>query len=921
MGSNQSEFGNDDGATMFFFATDGTKLYDYTQCEPENRDGCRGLKLFFESKDYIVPFNGNYSQFIHGWNGNIYGFTFNDFKQEIDDGNPVLIHTENHTMIGFGYDDSSGNETIYFRNTWDFSYDEMTWGGIYQGSPHLGITVVHLEPIQLTVSPEMRTVGLPSGSTTFFVDISGSTSSTWTAEVVLGQDWMQITSGSSGVGNGVITVHYDELTDPNVSRFGEIVVTCPEATYGSPASGIVMQLDATNVHPGESIQAAIDNALSGVVITVHPGIYVENIIIDNKDITVESLEGPQNTIIQGVTGTEASSVVTFLGDFCDGAWLKGFTLKGGVGSDFGDDPVLFGGGIYCHNAGPTLENLLITDNTTHRGGGLACNNGSSPTLLNVTITNNHATTPGNCGYAGAIHCEVDCHPVLLNTIVYDNTSDLYSETEIYFYQHGVPNSITIDYSDIKNGQEGIETNENGDVIWGEGNTDENPFFCELEEYKFWLQETSPCIDTGHPAIFDDDDTRSDMGCYPSLTDIKKCKGSHWNWVSFPRLTRSGDDPVSAPPVLQQFTDWPIPLTLTLNDIEKLSFDDGIWYPLDYLIKSSTGYKLRLGTEGLHYLPLEGSRLAEDHQIDLYANQNNCIGYWLPNTQMSDVAFGEQHWGKIRTIKAEDYYYSDMQQNRVDPTNPVSWNPIPMEYGKGYIVRVHEDIIDFQWHNSNQSTPAETKIKVECFSFMNRADYEVIDIIDIPADIIEIGVFEDSICVGAVAVKDSSEQILVYSDNANRDPVPFTFEIVNSRSLHSPIKNYEVFNRLTGMFEPGIIISGMQEYSIVKLGEEGEPGNNVPLLSKIELHGNYPNPFNPETTISFSLPAKMDITLTVYNIKGQKVKTLIKGFLEKGNHKVIWNGIDEDNNSVASGIYFCKLKTGGKEISRKMLLLK
>ena len=926
MGSNQSEFGNDDGATMFFFATNGSKLYDYILCQPQNRDGCHGLKLFFESKDYIVPYNGNYTQHIQGWNSNIFGFTFNDFKQEIDNGHPLLIHIEDHTMIGFGYNDSYGDETIYFRNTWDFSYDEMTWGGNYQGSPLIGVTVIHLEPIQLTVTPQMRTVGLPSSSTTFFVDISGSTSSTWTAEVAIGQDWMQITSGGSGVGNGVITVNYDELIVPPESRVGEIVVTCLEATSGSPASGIVMQQDATNVHPGQSIQAAIDMASSGVVITVHPGTYEENIIFDNKDITVESLEGPQNTIIQGVTGTDASSVVTFLGDFCDGAWLKGFTLKGGVGYEFGDDIVHYGGGIYCSNASPFLENLLITDNTTHRGGGLACYDRSSPTLLNVTITNNHATNSGNNGCGGAIHCEFNSHPVLLNTILYDNTSDLQSE-EIYFDDSGAPCSITIDYSDIKGGQDGIVTNNNGEVIWGDGNTDENPFFCELEEYKFWLQETSPCIDTGDPAIFDDDLTRSDMGCYPSTTDIKKCKGAHWNWVSFPRLTRNGDDPVSAPPVLQQFTDWPIPLTLTLNDIEELSFDDGIWYPQDYLIQSSTGYKLHLGTEGLHYLPLEGSRLAEAHQINLYANQNNCIGYWLPNTQMSDVAFGE-HWDKIRTIKAEDYYYSDMQQNRVDPTNPVSWNPIPMEYGKGYIVRVHEDIIGFQWYNSNQSIPAEPKSKVQFFSFMNRADYEVIDVIGIPEDVIEIGVFEDSIGVGAVVVKDSSEQILVYSDYANRDPVPFTFEIVNSRSLHSPIKNYEVFNRLTGMFEPGIIISGMQEYSIVKLGEEGEPGNNVPLLSKIELHGNYPNPFNPsgagrspETTISFSLPAKMDITLTVYNIKGQKVKTLIKGFLEKGNHKVIWNGIDEDNNSVASGIYFCKLKTGGKEISRKMLLLK
>jgi flagellar hook assembly protein FlgD len=88
-----------------------------------------------------------------------------------------------------------------------------------------------------------------------------------------------------------------------------------------------------------------------------------------------------------------------------------------------------------------------------------------------------------------------------------------------------------------------------------------------------------------------------------------------------------------------------------------------------------------------------------------------------------------------------------------------------------------------------------------------------------------------------------------------------------------------------------------------------------------LYANYPNPFNPTTTISFSLPAEENIEVAIYNIKGQKVKTLYSGIAEEGKHTVIWNGKDENEKSVSSGIYFYKLKAGKQEMTRKMLLLK
>ncbi|MCK4653419.1 MAG: T9SS type A sorting domain-containing protein, partial [Candidatus Cloacimonetes bacterium] len=85
--------------------------------------------------------------------------------------------------------------------------------------------------------------------------------------------------------------------------------------------------------------------------------------------------------------------------------------------------------------------------------------------------------------------------------------------------------------------------------------------------------------------------------------------------------------------------------------------------------------------------------------------------------------------------------------------------------------------------------------------------------------------------------------------------------------------------------------------------------------------NYPNPFNPETTISYELSENGKVNLSIYNIKGQKVNTLVNEVLPAGEHSAIWNGNDSNGNRVGSGIYFYKLRAGDYREVRKMVLLK
>ena len=111
-----------------------------------------------------------------------------------------------------------------------------------------------------------------------------------------------------------------------------------------------------------------------------------------------------------------------------------------------------------------------------------------------------------------------------------------------------------------------------------------------------------------------------------------------------------------------------------------------------------------------------------------------------------------------------------------------------------------------------------------------------------------------------------------------------------------------------------------KHNILRLYTDEEQ-DIVPEIDRTVLYSNYPNPFNPTTHITFSIPKEGKVNLSVYNIKGQLVKTLVNRRIISGSHIVNWNGQDNAGKRVSSGVYFYKLKTAEKEISKKMLLLK
>jgi hypothetical protein len=99
-------------------------------------------------------------------------------------------------------------------------------------------------------------------------------------------------------------------------------------------------------------------------------------------------------------------------------------------------------------------------------------------------------------------------------------------------------------------------------------------------------------------------------------------------------------------------------------------------------------------------------------------------------------------------------------------------------------------------------------------------------------------------------------------------------------------------------------------------------NSTELMpTQYELYQSYPNPSNPQTTISYALPKNCYVTLTIYNMLGQEVRTLVNEFQTEGYKSVVWDGKDNWDKSVPSGVYVCKMSADKFTQSHKLSLLK
>lgn len=463
-----------------------------------------------------------------------------------------------------------------------------------------------------------------------------------------------------------------------------------------------------------------------------------------------------------------------------------------------------------------------------------------------------------------------------------------------------------------------------------------------EDYSlYWntnLNDSSPCINTGDidPDMDgrdyredednrDPDNSRLDIGYTPHLFTDRDFKyyNDGWHWDSFPRLDRDVNGEENIVSILNDIIPFNFSnFWLSYENGTPLYYSNNQWNPsTGYDINSTSLYKSKLAPEESRELAVLGTRLSESHTLSETINANTWywIGYWLPEDQnIYDALY--DYWNDVSAVFAEDWAFSKQQRGiEIGGPIPPIWSPggKTMEYGKGYIVKFGQSIPNFHWSNGGSPAKAVKSSTPVNFSFEELPEYEPIDILGINCreDIIEIGVFENETCVGAVVVDDFPVQLLAYTGQEECDSL--SFRIITSTRNQIYISNYSVFDNQTGNFQSQSITPCANEYSIVTLGE---PEESV-IPNKISLSSNYPNPFNPKTTISFSSYGNQKLTLTIYNLKGQRIRELFNKTIDDGEHTYIWDSKDDSGLPVSSGVYFYKLESKDSSCIKKMLLMK
>jgi len=658
----------------------------------------------------------------------------------------------------------------------------------------------------------------------------------------------------------------------------------------------------------------------------HGGIIRHNTIEENSSLNYGSAIGVQwgspqiiNNTIRNNTfdyGTLVPTPASGIGcEYCDDILIDGNIICDGEGGD------AHGIGISC------CDNAIIKNNMIYnnQGDGIHWDVSGNLEISNCSIINNSDTG-----------IDIDSEGLIRNCIISNN-----GNCGIRVWDE----DIEIIFTNVwNNGYDGQQNYYNCNP--GQGCIEENPHFADPTngDYSLAWNDTvrSPCIDTGDPdeQYNDYDESRSDMGARPAIWHKydnwqlpPNSVDDGWKWLSFPAL----DDLTNAPDfdgdmaeyMLADILDEEIldsviwkPILEQNSDLEKIQYIQGDWTNPDHIFTSPQGYKFNMSDNLGDYVDLEISGFLENKNtvIHLWGNlKDNWIGYFLEETQTIEDAFGDA----MDNISSIHMQHWEMKRKEMEPEAP--WI-IPktreeqtVQYGDMLIVQCFDDM-DFQWYKNGNVQPHE-ETKTSYFTFTEQADYVPIYVELDPEDIPdEIGVLVDGECKGASVVEDTLSQICAYIIGCNGE---LEFELYydnkgNESDLN--VKDYFVYNPETKLKEKRTIkVDENKEYYLVSF--KADESETIPEHFSIQ---NFPNPFNPDiigTTIQYALPKETDVTITIYNIKGQLVKRIVKGMQSPGIYNVIWNGKDETGKSISNGIYFYQLSTDNKTLIKKMLLLR
>ena len=198
-----------------------------------------------------------------------------------------------------------------------------------------------------------------------------------------------------------------------------------------------------------------------------------------------------------------------------------------------------------------------------------------------------------------------------------------------------------------------------------------------------------------------------------------------------------------------------------------------------------------------------------------------------------------------------------------------------------------------------------------------------DINDLPAPV--------EITTNTVATDEAYEGVLVKVSNAicTNDSLGYGEWEIDDNS--GPCRVDDMGYAFTPQLQTYYDVTGVVNYSYSNFKLEPRDADDITIITdnndehnqiySVKLIGNYPNPFNPQTTIAFTTKETGNVSIVIYNVVGQKIRTLVNKSYNSGQHRVVWNGKNDFNKTVGSGIYFYNMRNGKYTSTKKMILLK
>ncbi len=607
----------------------------------------------------------------------------------------------------------------------------------------------------------------------------------------------------------------------------------------------------------------------------------------------------------------------FIDSGCDGGEISFYQNKVFKNTAIGNDNQYSfanrGGGVFMISMqqGSVFENNTIFLNNAYSGGGVFAQSAYLVVLKNNNINYNYAHNDGSGIFL------LNSSTTILNSIIWENHSPNINSYELIHQGAG--------QSEAHNCC--LKTNAVSQVSLA-NNVTTDPLFTDKYAYDWHLSDGSPCINSG--------ENGSHIGIFPYNSNNNRSIKSYslhagYNWISFPKLyDRNVESNTSVPvnsvlrglygsnnlPYSNGLNGLGIEIVNNREGVSRYNFQDWTTDLGISDINSTKGYKLQMDSQtyGYNYM-VYGNTINPQTNMVLYPSQENWIGYFLPETLTPEEAFGDL-MNSLTMIKTEKWAMSRVDLN--SPWYSGEFNPV-IRYGDMVSVTTGlTTATNFAW-TPGESREDREKEEAEKFTFDQKADYVPIYVVwedtNPPA---EIAVYADGVCKGASVYEGETTQINAYLTPEDTD-AEITFAYAYSSK--APIKkadNYLIVDPKTSAQSNSVLLYQKNDpFYCVKLGK-----NNSQLVSPVLSYvKNYPNPFNPETTIFFHTSKEGKVKVSVYNIKGQKICDLLDGVLSSGKHQAVWSGKDSNGQKVGTGIYLYKVTSGKDSVTRKMTLMK